>query len=105
MSALFADRLVRAQQTSGSLVCVGLDPDLTKIPADLAVAPEPFLAFNQRIIDATGDLAAAYKPQIAFYSALGKEAELVASIRYIRERAPHAVVILDAKRKDRKSVV
>jgi orotidine-5'-phosphate decarboxylase len=100
MSALFADRLIRAQQTSGSLVCVGLDPDLTKIPADLAADPEPFLAFNRRIIDATADLAAAYKPQIAFYSALGKEAELVASIRYIRERAPHAVIILDAKRND-----
>jgi len=100
MSAPFADRLVRAQQTSGSLVCVGLDPDLTKIPAELAAAPEPFLAFNRRIIDATADLAAAYKPQIAFYSALGKEAELVASIRYIRERAPHAMVILDAKRND-----
>jgi orotidine-5'-phosphate decarboxylase len=100
MSAPFADRLARAQQTSGSLVCVGLDPDLTKIPAELAAGPEPFLAFNRRIIDATADLAAAYKPQIAFYSALGKEAELVASIRYIRERAPHAVVILDAKRND-----
>jgi len=58
------------------------------------------LAFNRRIIDATADLAAAYKPQIAFYSALGKETELVASIRYIRERAPHALIILDAKRSD-----
>jgi orotidine-5'-phosphate decarboxylase len=100
MSVPFADRLVRAQQTSGSLLCVGLDPDLGKIPSELAAAPEPLLAFNRRIIDATADLAAAYKPQIAFYSALGKEAELVASIRYIRERAPHAVVILDAKRND-----
>ena len=44
--------------------------------------------------------AAAYKPQIAFYSALGKEDELAASIRYIRERAPAALVILDAKRSD-----
>ena len=44
--------------------------------------------------------AAAYKPQIAFYSALGEEAELAASIRYIRERAPAALVILDAKRND-----
>ncbi len=51
-------------------------------------------------MDATADIAAAYKPQIAFYSALGAEAELVASIRYIRERAPAALVILDAKRGD-----
>ena len=45
-------------------------------------------AFDRRIIDATYDMAAAYKPQIAFYSALGAEKQLAASIRYIRERAP-----------------
>lgn len=97
---IFADRLSRALQLSGSLVCIGLDPDLAKLPRELAEAPEPLLAFNRRIIDATADLAAAYKPQIAFYSALGREPELVASIRYIRERAPHALIILDAKRSD-----
>jgi orotidine-5'-phosphate decarboxylase len=96
----FAERLTRAQTVSGSLVCVGLDPDPAKLPSDMALAPQPFLAFNRRIVDATAPLAAAYKPQIAFYSALGKEAELVDTIRYIRERAPHALVILDAKRND-----
>jgi len=95
----FAERLARAQQTSGSLVCVGLDPDLAKLPKDLDRA-QPLYAFDRRIVDATADIAAAYKPQIAFYSALGAEAELVASIRYIRERAPAALVILDAKRGD-----
>src|SRR5258706_4478609 len=99
MSMTFAQRLTRAQQASGSLVCVGLDPDPAKLPNDLAGA-EPLYAFNRRIVDATAGLAAAYKPQIAFYSALGAEAELVASIRYIRERAPAALVILDAKRGD-----
>jgi orotidine-5'-phosphate decarboxylase len=97
---MFAERLSRAQRTSGSLVCVGLDPDLAKLPRELASGPEPLLAFNRRIVDATAEFAAAYKPQIAFYSALGKEAELAASISYIRERAPHALVILDAKRND-----
>jgi orotidine-5'-phosphate decarboxylase len=108
----FAERLARAQQTSGSLVCVGLDPDPAKLPKDLAGAKElygaqdlfpgaePLYAFNRRIVDATADIAAAYKPQIAFYSALGAEDQLVASIRYIRERAPAALVILDAKRND-----
>jgi len=94
----FAERLARAQQTSGSLVCVGLDPDPAKLPKDLGA--QPIFAFDRRIVDATADIAAAYKPQIAFYSALGAEAELVASIRYIRERAPAALVILDAKRGD-----
>jgi orotidine-5'-phosphate decarboxylase len=100
MSIRFADRLAHAHRVSGSLVCVGLDPDLCKLPCELAQSPAPFLAFNRRIIDATADLTAAYKPQIAFYAALGKEAELLESIHYVRERAPHALVILDAKRND-----
>ena len=99
-SMSFADRLRRAHTISGSLLCVGLDPDPAKLPGDCAQDSQPLLAFNRRIVDATADLAAAYKPQIAFYSALGKESELLASIRYIRERAPHALVILDAKRND-----
>ena len=96
----FAERLRRAQTASGSLVCVGLDPDPAKLPPDLLDERAALLAFNRRIIDATAAVAAAYKPQIAFYSALGKENELVDSIRYIRERAPHALVILDSKRGD-----
>jgi orotidine-5'-phosphate decarboxylase len=112
MSLTFAERLARAQQTSGSLVCVGLDPDPAKLPKDLRgpqeprdardlfAGAEPLYAFNRRIVDATADIAAAYKPQIAFYSALGAEDQLAASIRYIRERAPAALVILDAKRND-----
>jgi orotidine-5'-phosphate decarboxylase len=71
-----------------------------RLPDDLRSDDEPLFAFNRRIVDATCDLCAAYKPQIAFYSALGKEAELAASIRYIRERAPAALIILDAKRGD-----
>ncbi|MHB8475512.1 MAG: orotidine-5'-phosphate decarboxylase [Steroidobacteraceae bacterium] len=99
MSEIFADRLARAQHSSGSLLCVGLDPDPAKMPADLPAGP-PLYAFNRRIIDATAGIAAAYKPQIAFYSALGAEEQLSLSIRYIRERAPAALVILDAKRND-----
>jgi orotidine-5'-phosphate decarboxylase len=106
MSMTFAERLARAQDSSGSLLCVGLDPDAAKLPKDLSGASdhfpdaEPLYAFNRRIVDATADLAAAYKPQIAFYSALGAEDQLLATIRYIRERSPAALVILDAKRSD-----
>jgi orotidine-5'-phosphate decarboxylase len=98
MSMTFAERLARAHESSGSLVCVGLDPDPAKMPSDLG--PDPIYAFNRRIVDATAGVAAAYKPQIAFYSAAGAETQLAASIRYIRERAPAAIVILDAKRND-----
>lgn len=100
MPRTFADALARAQTTSGGLLCVGLDPDLAKLPSDVSRDPAPLLAFNRRVVDATADLAAAYKPQAAFYSAVGGERELEASIRYIRERAPHALVILDGKRND-----
>ncbi|HZE42873.1 MAG TPA: orotidine-5'-phosphate decarboxylase [Steroidobacteraceae bacterium] len=100
MSKTFAERLSRAQQTSGSLVCVGLDPDPAKLPPDLGKESSSLYAFNRRIVDATFDIAAAYKPQIAFYSAVGAEDQLVLSIRYIRQRAPAALVILDAKRGD-----
>ena len=100
MSMSFAERLNRAYTSSGGLLCVGLDPDPLKLPADLAQNAQPLAAFNRRIVDATADVAAAYKPQIAFYSALGRETELRASIDYIRERAPRALVILDAKRND-----
>src|SRR5580704_16170993 len=100
MALKFSERLRGAHAAADSLVCVGIDPDLTRLPDDLRSDPQPLLAFNRRIVDATYDLCAAYKPQIAFYSALGKESELAASIRYIRERAPAALVILDAKRGD-----
>lgn len=100
MPQRFDERLDRACSAADSLVCVGLDPDPAKLPGDLRQDPQPFFAFARRIVDATAGLAAAYKPQIAFYSALGKESELEESIRYIRERAPQALVILDAKRGD-----
>jgi orotidine-5'-phosphate decarboxylase len=96
----FAQRLQSAFETSGGLVCVGLDPDPNKLPQDLGVGLARLAEFDRRIVDATHDIAAAYKPQIAFYSALGAESQLESTIRYIRERAPNAVVILDAKRGD-----
>src|SRR5579862_691749 len=100
MALKFSERLRQAHAATDSLVCVGLDPDQARLPDDLRGDAQPLFAFNRRIVDATHDLCAAYKPQIAFYSALGKEAELAASIRYIRERAPAALVILDSKRGD-----
>jgi orotidine-5'-phosphate decarboxylase len=100
MAMTFAERLAHAQASSAGLVCIGLDPDPAKLPRDLLAEAHPLYAFNRRIVDATAPIAAAYKPQIAFYSALGAEEQLLASIRYIRERAPAALVILDAKRND-----
>ena len=100
MSQSFAQRLKFAFESSGSLVCVGLDPDPNKLPKDLGEGLARLAEFDRRIVDATHDIVAAYKPQIAFYSALGAEAQLESTIRYMRERAPNAVVVLDAKRGD-----
>jgi len=100
MLPTFAARLERAHAARDSLLCVGLGPQLEELPEDLRREQKPFLALTRRVVDATFDLVAAYKPQIAFFSALGKEDELAASIRYIRERAPESLVILDAKRGD-----
>jgi len=96
----FHERLQHAWNSSGSLLCVGLDPDVAKIPVRFAKSSQPIFEFNKEIVDATHDLVCAYKPQIAFYSAVGAETELELTIKYIRERAPHAIVILDAKRGD-----
>jgi orotidine-5'-phosphate decarboxylase len=89
----------------GGHLTVGLDPVLERIPESIAPgAPgaERVVEFNRRIIEATADLAAAYKPNAAFYEALGRDgfAALEATIAAIREGAPDAVVILDAKRAD-----
>ncbi len=96
----FRERVQAAWDRTNSLVCVGLDPDATRLPARFARADEPIFAFNREVIDATCDLVCAYKPQIAFYSAVGAEPELEKTIEYIRQRAPQVIVILDAKRGD-----
>jgi orotidine-5'-phosphate decarboxylase len=96
----FRERVRAAWQHSRSLVCVGLDPDVSKIPERFGRSREPIFEFNREVVDATHDLVCAYKPQIAFYAAVGAEAELQKTIDYIRKRAPGAIVILDAKRGD-----
>jgi orotidine-5'-phosphate decarboxylase len=96
----FEARLRNAWAAANSLVCVGLDPDLAKLPACFTGAAQPIYEFNKEVIDATYDLVCAYKPQIAFYSAARAERELELTIEYIRQRAPHAIVILDSKRGD-----
>lgn len=96
----FLDKLQNVWSKNKSLVCVGLDSDRNKIPAHLRSLKTPLFDFNKVIVDHTADLVCAYKLQFAFYGGAGAEAELESSIRYIRERAPESVVILDAKRGD-----
>jgi orotidine-5'-phosphate decarboxylase len=85
-----------------SLLCVGLDTDLALIPKHLLASPDPVFEFNKQIIDATHDIAIAYKPNIAFYEAVGIEGwkSLEKTIRYLNENYPDCFTIADAKRGD-----
>jgi orotidine-5'-phosphate decarboxylase len=93
-SQLF-DQIKRKQ----SYLCVGLDTDLEKIPKHLLSLPDPIFEFNKQIIDATHEFCVAYKPNIAFYEALGPKGweSLQKTLEYIPE---DIFTIADAKRGD-----
>lgn len=97
----FIDRLDNAARANRSLVCVGLDVDPALMPPTLARINN-VSAFNRAIVDATKDLVCAYKPNIAFYEALGIEGleALRDTAAYIRKVAPEVVLLCDAKRGD-----
>jgi len=96
----FIRQLAAAWDRNDSLVCVGLDPEIERIPAALAGEPSPIFQFNKAIIDATADLVCAYKPQFAHYAAYEAEDQLERTIEYIHRVYPTVPVILDAKRGD-----
>jgi len=85
-----------------SLVCVGLDSDVRKLPAAFLNQDAPQLAFNRHIIDATAEQAAAFKFNMAFYEANGADGwrQLAQSLAYLRMRFPDVLIISDAKRAD-----
>ena len=92
----FIDRLDQACEANRSLLCVGLDVDPERMPV-----ADP-LEFNRAIVDATAGQVCAYKPNLAFYEALGLSGlkALEGTVEYIRRNAPLAVIIGDAKRGD-----
>lgn len=96
----FIDKLAAAWTANDSLLCVGLDPDMQKLPDQLQWEPNAIYAFCKEIIDATAGLACAFKPQIAYFAALGAEEQLEALCRYLHEHYPHIPIVLDAKRGD-----
>lgn len=96
----FLSRLNAAWRSSSSLVCVGLDPDLAKLPSHLRGKPGAIFEFNRQLIDATHDLVCCYKPQAAYYAGQGADEDLARTLTYLQSRYPHIPVILDAKRGD-----
>jgi len=85
-----------------SFLCVGLDTDLEKIPQFLLKEEDPVFEFNKRIIDATQQFTVAYKPNTAFYEALGAKGwiSLQKTAEYIKKNYPGIFLIADCKRGD-----
>lgn len=96
----FTEMLRSAEQTNASMLCVGLDPEPTKFPGAFKGDAARIFDFCAAIVDATADLAIAFKPQIAYFAAHRAEAQLEQLIAHIRRAAPQVPVILDAKRGD-----
>jgi len=87
------NELVENIRRKGSFLCVGLDPDIKKLPKHLLSEAFPIFAFNKAIIDATAQYAVAYKPNTAFYESLGAEGwiALQQTIDYIRQNLPRSI--------------
>lgn len=96
----FYQRLNAAWDRSGSMLCVGLDPDVSRFPTSMRGSVNAIENFCKAIVDATGDLVCAFKPQIAYFAAVGAEKQLENICEYIRAKFPDVVLILDAKRGD-----
>jgi orotidine-5'-phosphate decarboxylase len=92
----------RRAEAVGSLLCVGLDTELDRIPARFSGEAWPLFAFNRWIIEQTHPYAAAYKPNMAFYEVQGAQGikELELTMKYLRSEHPDIPTICDAKRGD-----
>lgn len=99
---MITQQLIDQIKIKKSFLVVGLDVDLNKIPPHLLELEDPIFEFNKAIIDATHDLAIAYKPNTAFYEAYGIKGwmSLQKTIVYINENYPEIFTIADAKRGD-----
>jgi orotidine-5'-phosphate decarboxylase len=96
------DKFDRRADAANSLLCVGLDSAIEKLPERFRAEPHPQFAFNRWIIDQTHEFTAAYKPNIAFYEARGADglADLKLTLDYLRASHPDIFTICDAKRGD-----
>jgi len=95
----YIEKLLRAQDTNNSWLCVGLDPDPGMLRVDALKWDEPILPFNKAIIDATVDLVCAYKPNLGFYLQWGA-AGIIALERTLAYIPKHIPIILDCKTGD-----
>ena len=95
----FTQRLRQVQIKQNSLLCIGLDVDLEKIPECLKSSANSILEFNRQLIEATHDLVCAYKPNLAFYEAMGESG--LTALRETLKIIPKSVLTIgDGKRGD-----
>lgn len=96
------EKLIEQIKLKKTFLCVGLDPDIDKIPKHILDEEDPIFEFNREIIDATADHCIAFKPNNAFYEAYGLSGmeSLERTIKYINENYPDHFLIADAKRGD-----
>lgn len=95
-------KLERRMEACGSLLCVGLDPDLERIPARFGRGADALFAFCREVIDATAPYTCALKPNTAFFEAYGSRGwdALARVFAYLRESHPEVFTVCDAKRAD-----
>lgn len=95
-------KLERIMKKNNSLLCVGLDSEIHKLPSVVLNESYPQFVFNKAIIDATHSYVCAYKPNMAFYEARGAQGivELAMTMEYITTTYPDIFTICDAKRAD-----
>lgn len=100
MSQSFVEVLRHRWHQADSMLCVGLDPDVDRLPSHVRDHPRAIFEFCAAIVDATADLVCAFKPQIAYFAAARADDQLEALIDHIHTRHPGIPVILDGKRGD-----
>jgi orotidine-5'-phosphate decarboxylase len=96
----FVQKYQNRAQSHNTMLCVGLDPDISKLPPSIGGRGGAIYSFCREIVDATADLVCAYKPQIAYFASARAEDQLEQLIDYIHQNYPDIPVILDAKRGD-----
>ncbi len=95
----FYQKIRSIQRKHKSLLCIGLDTDMNKIPEFLFAYGDPIYEFNRRIIDATKDIVCAYKLNLAFYESVGEHGWY--TVHQTLARIPEEIITIgDAKRGD-----
>ena len=99
-SNTFSHKLQSAWASQGSMLCVGFDPDLKRMPSIFQGKPEGMYEFCRELADATADVVCSFKPQFAYFASQRAEAQLEKLVHYLKDKYPHIPVILDSKRGD-----